>query len=283
MESRRDDALLRARSYDDVAEMYEHINAPLMFIEPARALVTCAALRPGDRVVDVGAGTGAVARAAIDAVRTANDVIALDPSVPMLLAARRAGVHHLVAGCLPDLPFREGSVDVVLSSFVMTHVDDPDASVRDMLRVLKPGGRVALSAWSPADDAYSAAWSGVGREFVADDVLGAAARRVLPGEARFSQRDGLADMLASNGFIDTRTETHTFTFELNVEQMIRTREACASGRALRTLLSDAQWSAYQGRVRDVLSAQFPDGIRYERRVFFATGRTRQAAPRHQLV
>ena len=270
----RDDALFRARSYDDVAEMYEHVTAPLMFHAPARVLVECAALGPGDRVLDIGAGTGAVARAAIVAVGTASGVVALDPSIPMLMAARRGGVEHLVAACLPNLPVRDASFDAVLSAFVMTHVDDPDASARDMRRALRPGGRVALSAWSAADDAYSAAWGDVVSEFVAPDLVGAAAERVLPGEARFSQRDGLADMLASNGFIDTRTETRTFTFELNVEQMIRAREACASGRALRTLLSDAQWSAFQVRARHVLAGKFPDGIRYERRVYIATGRTR---------
>jgi ubiquinone/menaquinone biosynthesis C-methylase UbiE len=262
------DDLLRARSYDDVANAYETVNAPLMFDAPAQALVRFAAVAPGERVLDVGAGTGAVSRAVLAA---AADVVALDPSVPMLLAARRGGVTDAVAGMLPDLPIIGASVDVVLSAFVMTHVDDPDAATRDIHRVLRRGGRLALSAWSPSDDEYSAAWSEVVSEFAPADAMEAAALRVLPGEPRFSRPTGLADLLDANGFARVRTETHSFVFELNLREMVETRGACASGRALRAMLSDAEWSAFQARVREVLGRKFPRGIRYNRRVHVSMG------------
>ena len=264
-------SLHRTRSYDEVAETYERVNAPLMFDAPARALVGYAAIGGADRVLDVGAGTGAVSRAVVGA---GAKVVALDPSVNMLMAAQRGGASQLVCGALPDLPFFDGVFDAVLSAFVMTHVDDPEAAAREIHRVLQPGGRVALSAWSPAEDEYSVTWANVAHEFVSADVLNDAAQRVLPGEPRFSQRDGMAGLLEANGFASVRTETRVFGFMLNLEQMITTREVCASGRALHALLSNARWEAYRVRVRDVLGNKFPGGICFDRSVFIALGQKR---------
>lgn len=261
--------LLRARSYDDVAEAYERVSAPLFFDAPARALVECAELSPGARVLDVGAGTGAVSRAALAA---GANVAAVDPSSRMLLAAGRGGVRDLVGGAMPNLPFLDGVFDAVVCAFVMTHVDEPDDAVRDMHRVLRKGGCAALSAWSPADDEYARAWSAVVHEFVAPDVLAEAAGRVLPGEPRFSRSGGLAELLATNDFAFVQTVTRSFSFAPTVDQMIETREVCASGRALRMLLSDAEWKSCRERLRTVLGKKFPSGIHYDRAVYFAVGR-----------
>jgi ubiquinone/menaquinone biosynthesis C-methylase UbiE len=263
-----DPQLLRARSYDDVAEVYERVNAPVFFDAPARALVEFAALARGERALDVGTGTGAVARAALPLLGE-RGVVAIDPSIAMLMAGRRAGVEHAAVACLPDLPFVSESFDAVMSAFVMTHVDDPDAAVRDIHRVLRAGGRIVLSAWSPSDDEYSTTWSGVAHEFVDAAELNAAALRVLPGEPRFAKREGLADLLDANGFASVRTEVLSFRFTLNVDQMAESREVNAGGRALRALLSDDAWRSFQRRVRDVLGKKFPSGIIFNRDVFFA--------------
>jgi SAM-dependent methyltransferase len=190
----------------------------------------------------------------------------------MLLAAGRGGVRDLVGGGMPDLPFLDGVFDAVVSAFVITHVDDPDAAARDMHRVLRSGGRAVLSAWSRSDDEYSQAWSQVVHEFVGPDVLAEAAGRVLPGEPRFSRSGGLAELLAENGFAFVQTVTRSFSFALTVDQMIETREVCASGRALRMLLSDAEWKSCRERLRTVLGKKFPGGIHHDREVYFAVGR-----------
>jgi len=108
-------------------------------------------------VLDVGSGTGAVARVAARALGAEGSVVAVDPSAPMLEAARRGGIDLTVVGMLPHLPFVAGSFDVVLSAFVLTHVDDAVASVREMGRVLRPAGRVGLSAWGASADDFTRA------------------------------------------------------------------------------------------------------------------------------
>jgi ubiquinone/menaquinone biosynthesis C-methylase UbiE len=265
------DDLSRARSYDDVAAEYERVNAPLMFDAPARALVASAAVERAERVLDVGAGSGAVSRAAIAATGSLDAVHALDPSVAMLEAAARAGVRHLVNGALPHLPFASSCFDVVLSAFVLTHVEEPDTAARDMHRVLRAGGRVALSAWAPSDDAAGRAWREVALEFVGAEALERATLRVLPGEPRLSQRQGQADLLRAAGFAGVRTETRSFHFALSADQVVTSREVGATGRALRALLRDPEWNACRERSRRVLGKKFPNGIRYERGVFIALG------------
>lgn len=265
-----DAEVARARSYDDAATTYERVNAPIFFDAPAHALIDFAAIGPGERVLDVGAGTGAVSRAAL-VVHA--DPVAFDISTHMLLAAQRGGVSHLVCGALPELPFRDAVFDRVVSAFVLTHVDDADASVREMRRVLKPGGGIGLSAWAPADDVYTATCAEVVAEFIDPARVAEATRRVLPGEGRFSQPDGLVSLLEENGMSGVRRECRTFEFACSTEEMVASRAVNASGRALRRLLSDAEWGAYHARALEVLGRKFPDGIRYPRQVIFAAGNT----------
>lgn len=115
-------------------------------------LVNVAGVDPGDRVLDVGCGTG---NAALTARRVGASVVGIDISPRMLDHAREnaalAGYDDLewLIGDAEHLPFPDGSFDVVCSNF--GHVFAPDASraTREMVRVVAPGGRVALTAWTP--------------------------------------------------------------------------------------------------------------------------------------
>lgn len=267
-ESRR---LREARTYDGAAEVYERVNAPRLFDAPARALVAAAAPTRGSRVLDVGCGTGAVARAARATAGPEARVAAVDPSLDMLLAARRGGVQAVVQASLPNLPFANASFDTVLSAFVLTHVDDADAALADMARVLRPLGCIGVSAWAAGDDEYTAAWSGVIARYVSPERMSVAAEVVLPGDARFSRPAGLTDALRAAGFAQVRSHDADFEFRLSVEEYIEGREVCASGRALRTLLSDDEWRRFRADARAAMTSRFPEGVRYARRVAIATG------------
>ena len=135
-----------------VAMAYDAPDAYAMLIGPryapiARALVDAAALRPVDDALELGAGTGLVTRLAAPHVRS---LLATDVEAGMLELARRATRRHrqvrfaLVDYQLP-LPFLDASFDVVLSG--LTYVQDANDSIKELARVLKPGGRVALTMW----------------------------------------------------------------------------------------------------------------------------------------
>lgn len=116
-------------------------------------LLACAALSPGEQVLDVACGTGLVARAAARAVRPHGDVLGVDLSAAMVEAARaraqalglpnarfaRMDAEHL------DLP--DASVDVGLCALGLMYLPAPEQALRELHRVLRPGARVVLAVW----------------------------------------------------------------------------------------------------------------------------------------
>src|SRR5262245_12319894 len=116
--------------------------------EPVIAAVLArAGLAPGQRVLDLGTGTGAVAILAAPRVAPGGRVLAVDPSPDMLRAAReRAGALGLpgidfAEGRAEALPAPDGSQDAVLASLSLMYAIDRAAAAREIARVLRPGGR----------------------------------------------------------------------------------------------------------------------------------------------
>lgn len=118
----------------------------------AARLVRFAGVKPGARVLDVGCGTGVVA---ITARRVGASVTGLDLTPELLSRAKEhggvAGFEDVVwkEGDAEQLPFADGEFDCVLSQFGHMFAPRPDVAMREMLRVLKPGGTVAFSTWPP--------------------------------------------------------------------------------------------------------------------------------------
>ncbi len=160
-------------------------------------LLDAALVGPGTRVLDVGAGTGALAAAA--AARGAA-VTAVDPEPDMAALTRAAApTAAVVEGGLPDLPLDRmphRAYDAVLAAFVVNHLADPRRGVAALTGVTTPGGRVAVTVWPSGATPQSRLWERV----VADaGAVAPAGVRLPPGRDFPRTVDGLADVAAGAG------------------------------------------------------------------------------------
>ena len=142
---------------------YDAVGAVMSFGQDPRwrrALVAAVAARPGERVLDVATGTGMVA-ARLRGAGAA--VVALDQSPEMLAAARARfagddGVE-LVEGEAERLPFGDGEFDALTFTYLLRYVDDPAATIGELARVVRPGGRIAsLEFGVPPSPPLRALW-----------------------------------------------------------------------------------------------------------------------------
>lgn len=129
------------------AEMYEYYFVPAMFTPWATILLRHAAPQSGERVLDVACGTGIVARQTAPLVGMNGQVVALDINPAMLAVARTLPIPlgatiDWQEGNVMKLPFPHNTFDLVLCQHGLQFVPDPAGAVREMHRVLRPGGRV---------------------------------------------------------------------------------------------------------------------------------------------
>ena len=187
------------------AERYQSILTPVILGPFAEALVDVAAVRKNEWVVDIGCGTGAAARYAAEAEFSPVGVTAVDLSQAMID----------VAQSLPDvqgspiewhqanataLPLEDQSVDVTVCAQTLQFIPEKLLSLREMLRVLKPGGRAALSLWCAIEESpyFSVLVDTVAKHIDIETSAGlnsafslsdAGDIRALLGEAGFEQID----------------------------------------------------------------------------------------------
>jgi SAM-dependent methyltransferase len=112
------------------------------------------------RLLDVGSGTGTLARAA---AAYGFNVEGVDPELSMVdLSTRRTPGVRFGVGALPALPYPDGTFDAVTANFVINHVARPAASVAELARVCAPGGTVAITVWPAGRSPLNDLWSDVG-------------------------------------------------------------------------------------------------------------------------
>ncbi len=150
------DAKLQRRiqryGWDLAADDYEALwNAQL---SPARtAMLELASLAPGEQVLDVACGTGLVTLPAARAVAPAGEAFGIDVSGRMVEAARRRADEQEIPNARftrmdgEALPIPVSSFDVALCALGLMYMPDPRQAVREMMRVVRPGGRIVLAVW----------------------------------------------------------------------------------------------------------------------------------------
>lgn len=131
------------RLFDKSAHHYDRINSVLSFgtgTRYRRQALQRVGIAVGTRLLDVGTGTGVIAREAMDLVGPSGHVTAVDPSRFMLDVASRRGVRDVRIGTAEALPCSDSEYDMVTMGYALRHVDDLAALFRELVRVLRPGG-----------------------------------------------------------------------------------------------------------------------------------------------
>jgi ubiquinone/menaquinone biosynthesis C-methylase UbiE len=156
--------IMSTQHFDDAigrnpAENYERFFVPAIGEPLARDLVARAALRPGERVLDVACGTGIVARLAARDVGTDGAVAGLDVNPGMLAAARSAESGASIQwheASADSMPLPDAAFDVVTCQLSFQFMPDKGAALREMHRVLAPGGRLILNVPGPETPVFGA-------------------------------------------------------------------------------------------------------------------------------
>jgi SAM-dependent methyltransferase len=194
------DAALRTPK---IAETYESILVPSIFAPWAQEILERARpIGPSDRVLDLGCGTGIVARLLRDRLGAGTRLTGVDASAEMIAHARTLApeIDWREANAM-KLPFADASFELVVSQQMLQFVPDPAAALREIRRVLAPGGRLVAATWRPR------------RELPLFDLLGQIAERHLgvANEKRFLLGDEalLRGLLDDAGFADVRIEVVT--------------------------------------------------------------------------
>jgi ubiquinone/menaquinone biosynthesis C-methylase UbiE len=187
------------QSAASVAEVYERYMVPAAFALWAADLLALLALQPGSRVLDVACGTGIVARTAAHHTGATGVVVGLDLHGGMLAVARaQEPTGAWVQGSATALPFATSAFDVVVCQQGVQFFPDRLAALREMHRVLRPGGRVALVVWGALahDPGHAALAQGLAHH------MGTAVAAVLHTSFSLGDAEAFHRLLAQAGFRD---------------------------------------------------------------------------------
>ena len=201
------------------AECYERDKVPLMFEPLAQLFLKHVPLKRGDHVLDVACGTGIVTRLVAPVVGPGGQVTGIDISADMLAAARKNATSlgatiQWRLGDAADLPIEDETFDLVLCQQGFQYFSEPTTALREMYRVLVPGGRLALCVASSVDAVKQPyQWAKVkALSRHAGPAAGQRARQLAP----FFQGDSdeLLCMIADAGF--QNPEVHNATIKVQM-------------------------------------------------------------------
>ncbi len=134
------------------AEVYEEQFVPALFRQWGEIVASAAQIGPGQRVLDVACGTGVLAESAVAFVGSEGSVVGVDPNEGMLAVARRKDTPiEWIQRQAESLGFEDASFDAVVSQFGLMFFQDPATGLREMFRVLKPGGNMAIAVCDALD------------------------------------------------------------------------------------------------------------------------------------
>ena len=195
----------------ETATAYEALFVPALFRQWTTIVADAAHIKSGDRVLDVACGTGVLAREAAARAGQTGRVVGLDPHAGMLAVAKSVSpVIDWEQGTAEALPFPDRSFDAVVCQFGLMFFTDRDRAVREMLRVLAPGGRCAVAVWDTLENvpAFAALVA------LLDRIAGTAAGDALRAPFVLGDRQALAALFsgAGAGHVNVATRQGTARF-----------------------------------------------------------------------
>jgi ubiquinone/menaquinone biosynthesis C-methylase UbiE len=200
----------------DWAAIAEKFDLWLPHIAPVgENLLQALGARPGERILDLGSGTGEPALTLARCQRGRVDITGIDSAAPMVAVAQdkvsREGLENVRFQTMraEDLGFADDSFDRALSRFGVMLFDDPLRGTREMRRVLKPGGRFAIAVWSTPETMRTLYWSyQVFWDRIPPDLA-----PPLPKVTSLGGAGVLDELLRLAGFRQFEIFTHTFHYQ----------------------------------------------------------------------
>ena len=258
-------------SYDTAAESHDRLAVPSYFDQPAKDLVADIGVGSAARVLDIGTGSGIAAQRAMECASPQTKVVGIDPSLEMLRVARKRGVPLMAVAMTPGLPFRDCAFDRVLAGFVLSHVASYEAVLRDITRVLAPGGRFGGTAWGSIEIEYRAFWQTLAESFVDKGMLAEAEKRALPWEEWFTDPDHLADAFRAAGLRDVGVRRVVYTIPMKIADFLAIRDGSLQARFMRHNLPAEEWLRFKETLQSEFHRRFSNPIDHLRDAFIAIG------------
>jgi ubiquinone/menaquinone biosynthesis C-methylase UbiE len=187
-----------------------------MFAPITAALLEAAAIDESNSVLDVAGGSGEPSITIAETLERSASVFFTDPVAEMVRASRSEARERRLTNidftqCVGEaLPFLSNTFDVVVCRLGVMLFPDPAGAIREMLRIVKPAGRVALAVWSTSD---SNPFFHVVANIVSRYVVSPPENPDAPGAFRFAERGKLARMLNEAGAIEVTEHLLKFTLE----------------------------------------------------------------------
>lgn len=200
------DSILQAQI--EGAAAYQALFVPALFQEWAPWVVAAATIQPGQRVLDVACGTGILAQAAAACVGPDGVVAGLDANPGMLVVAARLDPSlDWHEGLAEALPYPDESFDAVISQFGLMFFSDRQQALREMFRVLRPGGHLAVAVWDSLENtpAYAAEVALLAR------IAGEAAADALRAPFVLGAKQALLGLFSAAGIDSPSIITHRAT------------------------------------------------------------------------
>ena len=165
-----------------------------------RVLFEAANLRPGERVLDIGCGTGPTLPKAAKAIGPSGRLVGIDIAPPLLARAseRMSDAAELVVGDAATHTFPPDTFDAIIANFGIMFFEDTQAAFAHLRQAVRPGGRLAATVWGPPSDNP---WFAVPRQIIDAHVPDVPRPDpAAPGPMRFGDPSGLVKALVASGW-----------------------------------------------------------------------------------